>query len=452
MSEQPSVQSFPSFKALDIHPKGPLEKLLSYFADVRAGEGASALLLAANVFLLLGAYYLLKTVREALILTEGGAEVKSYSAAGQALLLLLVVPAYGAFASRANRIRLISGVTLFFISHLAVFYLLGRRGVAVGVAFYLWLGIFNMLIIAQFWAFANDLYTESQGKRLFPIIGVGSALGALLGAELASRFFKEFGLSPYTIMLIAAALLLLSIALTQVVNTRESAKQKDPRQAQAPIGGESGFRLVLKDRYLLLIAALMVLLNVVNTSGEFMLDKLLLAEAAKLPGAEQGKFIGAFKGQYFSMANLVGLLLQSFVVSRVFHFVGVRGALFILPSVALGAYSILFTYPLLALVRMAKIAENSVDYSIQNTTRQALYLPTSREAKYKAKAAIDTFFVRAGDLVQAGIVWTGTQLAFSLTTYAFLNVCLTVCWMMVVYAIAREHRRRVRVSAARESG
>jgi ATP:ADP antiporter, AAA family len=451
MDEQPSLKSFPSFKALELQPKGPVEKVLSYFADVRAGEGVTALLLSLNVFLLLGAYYLLKTVRESLILTEGGAEVKSYSAAGQALLLLLVVPAYGAFASRVSRIRLIAGVTLFFISHLAIFYLLGTQGVKEGVVYYLWVGIFNVLIVAQFWAFANDLYTEAQGKRLFPIIGVGSSLGAWLGADAAGHIIKTVG--PYSLMWIAALLLLACVALTYVVHVRESARQKDPKKAEAPLqGGESGFALVLKDRYLLLIAVLTVLLNLVNSSGEFLLGKVVTDEAAKLPLADQKKFVGGFYGEFFSIVNLTGFLLQSFVVSRVFHFVGVRGALYILPSIALGTYSVLFTYPILALVRIGKIAENSVDYSIQNTTRQALFLPTSREAKYKAKAAIDTFFMRAGDVLQAGVVWLGTRFALSLTAYAFLNVCLTLCWLGVVYAIGREHRRRVRPSAAIRSG
>jgi AAA family ATP:ADP antiporter len=84
-------------------------------------------LLALNIFILLASYYLLKTVRAPLILTQGGAEVKSYSSAVMAILLLLVVPAYGAFATRVSRSRLITWVTLFLISHLVIFYILGER-------------------------------------------------------------------------------------------------------------------------------------------------------------------------------------------------------------------------------------------------------------------------------------------------------------------------------------
>src|SRR6266403_590398 len=109
------------------------DRFLSLFTEVHGGEGIGALLLGAYVFLLLEAYYILKTVREALILSEGSAETKAYSSAAQAAILLLIIPAYGLLASKVNRDRLITSVTIFFASHLAIFYLLGRAGFRVGV-------------------------------------------------------------------------------------------------------------------------------------------------------------------------------------------------------------------------------------------------------------------------------------------------------------------------------
>src|SRR5262252_1818303 len=148
-----------------------------------------------NVFTLLTAYYIIKPVREALILSGSGAEIKSYAGAGQALLLLLLVPAYSAIASRVNRLRLINGVSAFFISNLVLFYALGQMKVPLGVVFFLWVGLFNLIIVAQFWSFANDIYTQEQGKRLFAIIGIGSAVGAIFGAQVAGWMFKPLG--PY---------------------------------------------------------------------------------------------------------------------------------------------------------------------------------------------------------------------------------------------------------------
>src|SRR4030095_3276035 len=175
-----------------------LARILSVITDLRAEEAATALLLTANIFVLLASYYILKTVREALILSEAGEEVKSYSAARQALLLLAVIPAYSFVASKATRSKLITWVTLFFASNLAIFYFAGTAGYQVGIAFFLWVGIFNVLVTAQFWAFANDVYDEESGKRIFPIIGIGSSLGAWAGARLAGDLFLR--LDAYQLM------------------------------------------------------------------------------------------------------------------------------------------------------------------------------------------------------------------------------------------------------------
>jgi AAA family ATP:ADP antiporter len=222
-------------------PKNAAEKLLSYVADVRSGEGWSALLLLVNVFLLLFAYYLLKTVREALILTEGGAYVKAYSSAGQAALLMLLVPLYGFIGTKVVRIKLITGLLLFFVANLVLFYLAGVGGAQEGVVFYIWVGIFNVFVISQVWAFANDIYTEAQGKRLFPMIGVGSSLGAWLGALGASRLVSALHASPYQLQVMAAAILVICCSLVVAVNrtaTRNSTKEMASHAKQKLAGGD----------------------------------------------------------------------------------------------------------------------------------------------------------------------------------------------------------------------
>src|SRR6187401_894422 len=131
--------------------KSALDRALSLFAEVRAGEGATAILMLVNIFLLLICYSVIKTIREPLILLGGGAEVRSYAAAGQALLLMGFVPAYSWFASRVDRARLLVGVTLFFIAGIELFAAAVAAGVPlVGVAFFIWVGIFNISLIAQF--------------------------------------------------------------------------------------------------------------------------------------------------------------------------------------------------------------------------------------------------------------------------------------------------------------
>lgn len=419
-----------------------LDRLLALVSVVREGEGLSAVLLAVNVFLLLGTYYVLKTVREPLILNHPqGAEIKSYSSAGQALLFLLVVPLYGMIASRVDRMKLVGGVTLFFVTNLVLFYVLGQAGVGIGVVFFLWVGIFNMLVVAQFWGFANDLYTEEQGKRLFPVIGVGASLGAWVGSVTAKNVYRALG--PYNLMLASGAALCVCTALTLMVHRREAGRATKEKSLEAtqPLDRVGGFQLVMRNRYLLGIAVLVFLLNCVNTTGEYILGKFVTTSAQMLPAAERGAFIGEFYGDFFSWVNLAGFLIQMLLVSRIFKWIGVRGALFVLPCIALGGYGILALFPVLAIVKVAKIMENSTDYSLNNTVRHALFLPTSREAKYKAKAATDTFFVRAGDMTQAAIVYAGTQLSFTVGNFAVVNIVMVCLWLAVAGFVYQQHRR-----------
>jgi len=425
--------------------KGPLDRILGVFTDVRAGEAVTALLLMLNTFLLLAAYYLLKTIREPLILNvRGGAEVKSYAAAATAGLLILLVPLYSTVASRVSRVKLINGVTLFFIACLMAFFGLSLAGVPIGVPFFIWVGIFSLMMIAQLWAFATDVYSVEQGKRLFAIVGFGASLGAIAGSFATGQLVERYG--PRQFMLAAVALLAICLLLTNVISAREkSAGAPKPRE---PARRRSGFVLVFTDRYLLLIAMLMLLYNIVNTTGEYILSKTVVSlyerthRAAAVGGLDEAKVIGEFYGNYFTMVNVFAAVLQAFVVSRVIKYFGVRVALLVLPAVALIGYTGMAFVPLLPFIRTVKLAENSIDYSLQNTTRNALYLPTSREAKYKAKQANDAFFVRFGDVLSAGLVFAGTRwLSFGSRQFALVNVALIAVWLVLAVVIGRRFER-----------
>ena len=431
---------------------GAIDRALRVFGDVRAGEGGRALLMFLNIFLLLVAYYVLKTVREPLILTTGGAELKSYAAAAQAASLLVYVPAYGWLASRLPREKLIVTVVLFFIACIQFFYFSGVAGAGfVGFAFYVWVGIFSLTMIAQFWSFANDVYSKHEGDRLFPLIAVGATAGAPLGAALAGHLF-DGGVTPWAMLQIASTMLLLHLALYFAMR-RRGAPGAVP--APEPVGGRTGgFALALQSPYLRLLALLLILLNIVNTTGEFILAGLVTARADALaaadPAIDRGAFIGAFYGNYFFWVNIASVTIQAFIVSRIVKFLGMAGALFALPVVALGVYGLALSGAGLAFVRWVKTAENATDYSVMNTARQMLWLPTSREEKYKAKQAIDTFFVRTGDLLSAGVVYAGTHfLALRTTGFAAANLVF-VAGALVVSALLLRQYRRVSAEVARE--
>ena len=214
------------------------------------------------------------------------------------------------------------------------------------------------------------------------------------------------------------------------------------------------FRLVVRNHYLLLIALVTMFLNWVNTTGEYMLGRIVAQDAADkvaagmAGGLTESQLIGVFYSDFFSVVNLVGFLIQLFVVSRIVKYFGIRTALLVLPIIALVGYTILALIPLLGAVRWAKTAENATDYSLNNTVRNALFLPTTREEKYKAKQVTDAFFWRAGDVLSAGLVFVGVNLlAFQTRHFALVNIVLVIGMIVMAVAVGRRYQRLAALTA-----
>ena len=438
-----------------------IERLLKPFTDIRPGEAPKALLLALNIFLLLLAYYIIKPVRNALLLTGNEAEIQSYLAGAQAVLFVLVIKGFSALSSRVARHVLITRVTSFFISNLVIFYFLHVFGMAVGplgIIFFVWIGIFNVLIVAQFWGFANDLYTEEEGKRLFPLIAFGATLGGVFGSKIAEGLIGPLGV--YKMMLVSAAVLVICILLAVSIHRREiracnesgadctEERKLGLKAQQEPLRKGGGFKLVFKSRYLLYIALLIAIYNFINATGEYIINDVSqraarqALQAGTAGGFGMEQIIGKFFADYQLLTNLLALLIQLFLVSRIFRWVGVGGALLFLPAIALGGYGTIAFGASLLLVKWVKSIENGTDYSLMNTTKAALFLITPREEKYKAKAAIDTFFVRGGDALAALSVFIGTSFfSLAIERYAVINVVMVAVWIGLCILIAKEHKK-----------
>ncbi|MEW6320524.1 MAG: translocase [Acidobacteriota bacterium] len=426
-----------------------LERMLGIVGDVRAGEAATVVLMTGNLFLLLTSYYILKTVREPLILTGGGAEMKSFAAAAQALTLTVFVPAYGWVVSRVDRRTLVVGLVLFFLAQVELF----AWGVTVaapmiGFVFYAWVGIFSLAAIAQFWSYANDVFTRDVGERLFPVIAIGATVGSPVGAKLAQVLF-DAGATPVAMLHLAALLLLVHAGLYRLGDTRfekavhETAPQ--PHEVTRPTTA-GGFRLVWSSALLCWVALFLLCLNIVNTVGEYIVSRgvLEIANQAVAEGraSDVGSFIGSFYGEYFFWVNILAVAIQALLASRIVRWTGAAGAVLALPLVAVGVYGLVAAGVGFAAVRWAKTLENATDYSLMNTGRQLLWLPTTREEKYKAKQAMDTFFVRAGDLVAAGVVVAGTTwLDLSMRGFAAVNLAVVMVWIGLGYLVTRSYRR-----------
>jgi AAA family ATP:ADP antiporter len=446
----------------------PFERLLRLFTRVRPGEGRSAFLFLLNAFLLLFSYQTVKALREAFMLVKFSAEVRAYAVAVTAAVLMLLVPLYGRVRRHIDGDRLLQSVTVFFALNLMGFIAAAAMGFYPAFAFFVWVSVFGLVVVAQLWAFAADSFNIKSGQRMFPVIMVGANLGALAGAKTTQ--LAVTALTPMGLMIVATLTLFATLALIGP-ERRAVPEGSRPVVVERPAVSPrlmGGIGLVLRDRYLLLIALLVVLLNWINTTGEFILADFVQRDADLRVVASDGMLdkstlITEFYGNFQFWVTAVGLTIQLLFVSRIYRTIGVRGALLVQPViVAIGYGLIAFSgvlggfVPIFTLISLVKIAENSVDYSLMNTTRHALFLPVDREAKYEGKTAIDSFFWRVGDLIQAGVVYMGLNwLGWGAPQFALLSLLLAIVWIGLAVAIGRQFGIKARenvINVAPERG
>ncbi|ACV27366.1 NTP/NDP exchange transporter [Kangiella koreensis] len=424
-----------------------LESQLTRVVKIRMGEGKSIALHFVTLFILMFSYYLLKVIRDPLILSESTAEVKSYSTSVQACLLLVLLPLfsklYFTFSQHSDHSRFIRVVMLFFSTNLLLFALLYFLGLAIGIVFYIWLGIFSVVVVALYWAFCADCYSTDAGSRLFIFIAVGGAIGAWVGSQCAGWSYQLIGVSG--IMGLSSVLLMTAAILTGVCY--QSVPSRSKSRTPAVIANQDNWRLailkIFKKPYLLLIATFIILINFINSMGEYILAKFVVdfAMELELAGEDKQLYMTEFYADYIAWITLFGLILQIFVVVKLFKWVGVGASILILPIIMMFNYTFVLYIPMFSVIKWTLVAENSVNYSIQNTTRHALFLPISREDKYIGKNVIEGFFYRFGDMLYGGVVAIGiTFYGVDKMGFIMLNAMLAFCCTIVAFKIRNHYR------------
>ena len=457
-------------------PHSRLEKFLRLFADVWPREGLTSLILLSNIFLILAAFYMIKPVREGwLAVTSIGdltkLEIKAYSAFAQSILLVGILPLYARLAARWRRRELIIRVGLVFGALLVAFWLsqpglIFGRHPAFGVLFYLFVGIFSVTLVAQFWAFCTDIYGPGRGERLFPIVAIGAALGATVGSWLGERLIASPVIEAFDLILLALLPLAASIALAAWTDRRgtygmPSHWTTDRWEEPAAPDQDGPYGAILRHRYLAATAAMIMVFTWVVTSGDNILFGIvqstlteqfadLQSDPAAFDRAMQEATAG-FYGDLYFWINFVTLILQAFVVSRILRAGGMQALLYTTPFISLAAYASMAFAPFLGLIKFLKVAENSSTYSIHNTARHMLWLPTPKRILYQVKPTVDTLFVRLGDGMAAVTILVGTRV-FQLSNFGFVivNLVLVLIWIALSRYLHREHERWKAVAAKPE--
>lgn len=451
----------------DFVPETAIEKVFRLFTEIHRDEIKVGLFMMANIFLILMAYYFIKPVREGWLsvsvikgLTK--IEVKAYSAFGQTMLLFMILPVYAKLASIWHRKKLITNVSVAFALFLVLFWflqpgLLAEQIPYSGVGFYLFVGIFSVTLVAQFWSFAADLYGQDRGKRIFPFVAIGAASGAVAGAWIgktlvAAHWFDTFDLILLSLIPLAAATVLAQYCESHGVSSTYHNENEDRRHLEPAATDPGGaYDLIMRHRYLWYTAIMVFLFSWVIANGDNILfaavqdilqEKFAAQTSNEVEISELVKnATTVFYGDLYLWINFVGLFLQAFIVSRLLAFGGFGLLLLATPIISLASYIAMAVTPVIAIFKFMKIAENSSIYTINNTARNILWLPTDKAMLYQAKPTVDTLIVRLGDVMAALTVLVGIRI-FQLQVLHFLifNIVLVLGWIFVAYLVYQENK------------
>ena len=425
---------------------------LSRFTNIRREEVGPTLVAGLFFFCVLTALMVIRPAREALGM-QRGIEALRWLFVGTVLVTLLVNPVFGWLVSRFRRLVFINATYLFFAAGLVAFYLLlvltpENIGQLTGQIFYVWFSVFNLFATMLFWALMADRFTLEQSKRLFGAIAVGGTLGAIFGPWLASQLAKPFG-TP-VLLLVAAGFLLLALAAAWWITRLrpEVAQPGAAREEHAVIGGSAwqGLRSVARSPYLLAICGYVLILAVMVT---FLYFTRLQMVAALRTDVDMRTTMFA---NIDLITQVTTLVLQLIVTGHLMKRLGVPMTLALLPLTAvLGFVGLAIVGSLAALIGF-EAAFRAVQRGVMRPARETLFTVVPRADRYKAKAFIDTFVYRTGDLVGAQTEGLLGRLGMGLGALASVALPLAAAWMVLGLWLGRAQRARANVTDAQPEG
>ena len=414
---------------------------------VRGDERAQLALAFLYFFCVLGAYYVLRPIRDAMGIA-GGTDELPWLFLGTLILTLIISPIFSALVARMPRARFVTwsyrGLMLCLLGFFAVIGLTEEsQQLWVGRIFYWWTSVYSVFAVSLFWAVMSDVFTPDQGRRLFAVVSAGGTLGGLVGAGITSLVADRFGILP--LLIVSALLLEIGLRAMRALSARAAAHSDTQRHRQREIiGGSSlaGFRLMIGSPYLLGIAGFMTLYTIGSTFLYF-LQADIVATAVPDRAARSALF-----AQIDVWANAATLLMQVFVSAHLLNRFGIALALCVLPLLSTLGYLALGVAPVIGVVIAFQSLRRMGNFALTQPARENLYFPLPRESRYKAKNLIDTFMFRAGDQIGA---WTHTGLGLlglTASGISFVAAPISALWLVLAIWLGRAHRRLVAAQAA----
>jgi len=413
--------------------------------DVETKEVAALLWAFAYFFAIMCAYFILRPVRDDMAIA-GGVRALPWLFTGTFIVMLCVVPFFGALVSRFPRRKFIPIVYWFFIANLLVFWALLQSGVStvyVARAFFIWTSVFNLFIVSVFWSFMVDLFCEQQGRRLFGFVAAGGTAGTLVGPLVTLSTAAVIG--TYNLLLVSVVFLVFALSCVgqllksvDELNGRSASKTLSAPSDEHGIDGGifSGVTEIAKSPYMIGIGIFIALFTWTSTFLYFQQANII---ASAFDNSLE-------RTQVFAAINLavstLTILTQIFITGRFMKAFGVRIAVAFLPAVTMVGFALFALAPTLAMLIVFQVIRRASNFAITRPGREMLFTVVTKEQKYKSKNFIDTVVYRGGDAV-SGWAFVGLNRGLSLDLSVIAAICVPIAaaWMGLAWVLGNRQMR-----------
>ncbi len=416
------------------------------FMQVFQKEGAAFVWSFLYFFSLLTAYFILRPIRDAMGIASGIGflpNLFTYTF----VVMLAVMPIYGALVARFPRRKLIPYIYVFFIFNLVLFWYFFSNNIAMDIVaqvFFVWLSVFNVFVVSIFWSFMVDIFKSGDSKKLFGLIASGGTIGSIVGPLMVTFFIDQVGTE--SLLLISAAILMFAVICVlrlvdlrheEIIHSEDVQKERELEEEKAIGGGiMAGVTEILKSRYLMGISALVFLLSLTATFAYFQQGTLIYEG---YPDTEERVKVFALIERYVS---IFALIFQMIISGPVLSRFGIKTGIILLPIITTLGFVMLSISPTIGVFIIFQVARRATEYGMFVPSRENLFSIVSREQKYKSKNFIDTAVFRGGDVIN-GWLYNGLNsvMGLSIAAIAMIGVPLAIAWGILGWSLGKKHEK-----------
>ncbi|MDA0823204.1 MAG: Npt1/Npt2 family nucleotide transporter [Proteobacteria bacterium] len=401
-----------------------------------------SLALFSNFFLIILAYYQVKSASRSLLIEFGGSQWFPYAWVYSAVVLTLLIGVYHAIVERFSRVRVVLGSLLLVAALLVLFRtILEHNNTLVAVAFYIFVDIFSVVLVEQFWSLTVSITDPADGKRSFWFVGTGGLVGGVAGGYLASVLVESTALQTADLLHVCAAILISTFVLNLFM-WRAGMYEEIPAQSGSQ-QIKADWRALLKNNYLLLIAAVVCLSQLAQPVVEY---QFISAVEQAYSDLDQRT---AFIGKFFSVMGLVSIAINLIATPLIHRYLGFFAGLVVQPLVlSVCSFGFYFSSSLTTAAIM-KIGDRGLSYSINRASKEQLYIPVDPIQTYQAKAWIDMLGYRLFKVIGSGLILLTTQwtpLRLDMSELSFLTIAICAFWIITTGILAKSYRQLVRTA------